>query len=134
MSRPDVPGGSSPSLTLPHGDPVAVELTSYIRSGDLDALQRVLTERPELGSVRMIGRRGVEGGWPTPLHVAADWPGYFPAAPAAVALLLEHGADPNDDTGADRPETPLHWTASNDDADVAIRLIDGGADLERPGG
>src|SRR5207237_5464784 len=55
-------------------------------------------------------------------------------APAAVALLLEAGADPNDDTGGDCPETPLHWAASSDDADVAVVLIDGGADLETPGG
>ncbi|HEY1523396.1 MAG TPA: ankyrin repeat domain-containing protein [Solirubrobacteraceae bacterium] len=109
-------------------------MTSDIHSGDLDALRVLLTERPELASVRMIGRHGPEGGWRTPLHAAADWPGYFPAAPAAVALLLEKGADPNDDTGGGRPETPLHWAASNDDVDVAIALIDGGADLETPGG
>jgi uncharacterized protein len=33
----------------------------------------------------MIGRKG---GRRTPLHVATDWPGYFPAAPEAVARLL----------------------------------------------
>ncbi len=54
----------------------------------------------------MSGRKGVAGGWRTPLHAATDWPGYLPAAPAAVALLLEAGADPNDDAGGDRPETP----------------------------
>ncbi|MBV9473789.1 MAG: ankyrin repeat domain-containing protein, partial [Solirubrobacterales bacterium] len=119
---------------MPHGDAVAVELTSAIRVGDLDALGRLLAERPELASVRMIGRKGPEGGWRTPLHAAADWPGYFPAAPAAVALLLEAGADPNDDTGGGLPETPLHWAASTDDVDVAVVLIDGGAELEIPGG
>jgi len=82
----------------------------------------------------MIGRKGLEGGWRTPLHAAADWPGYFPAAPAAVDLLLEAGADPNDDTGGGRPETPLHWAASSDDVDVAVALIDGGAELDTPGG
>jgi hypothetical protein len=121
-------------LTLPHGDPVAVEMTSVIHGGDLDGLRRLLDGRPELASVRMIGRKGLEGGWRTPLHVAADWPGYFPCAPAAVAALLEAGADPNDDTGGFRPETPLHWAASSDDLDVAVALIDGGADIERPGG
>jgi hypothetical protein len=45
----------------------------------------------------MIGRTGLEGGWRTSLHAATDWPGYFPAAPAAVAMVLEAGADPNDD-------------------------------------
>jgi uncharacterized protein len=134
MSPVGTPGGSAPKLTLPHGDPVAVELTSAIHVGDLDALRRLLGERPELASAHMIGREGLQGGWRTPLHAAADWPGYFPAAPAAVALLLEAGADPDDDTGGDRPETPLHWTASSDDADVAVVLIDGGAELETPGG
>jgi hypothetical protein len=134
MSTAHTPGGSAPKLTLPHGDRVAVELTSAIRGGDLDALRRLLAERPELASARMIGRKGPEGGWRTPLHAAADWPGYFPAAPAAVSLLLEAGADPNDDTGGDRPETPLHWAASSDDLEVAVALIDGGADLETPGG
>jgi hypothetical protein len=121
-------------LILPHGDPVAVELTSAIHDGDLGALGRMLAERPELASAHMIGHKGLEGGWRTPLHAAADWPGYFPAAPATVALLLEAGADPNDDTGGERPETPLHWAASSDDADVAVVLIDAGADLETPGG
>jgi ankyrin repeat protein len=124
----------SSRLTLPHGDPVAVELTGAIHRGDLDGLGALVAARPELASVRMIGRKGVEGGWRTPLHAAADWPGYFPAAPAAVALLIDAGADPNDDCGGDRPETPLHWAASSDDVDVATALIDRGADLETPGG
>jgi uncharacterized protein len=134
MPNLDARGESERKLTLPHGDPVAVEMASVIHRGDLDQLRRLLGERPELASVRMIGRKGLDGGWRTPLHVAADWPGYFPSAPAAVALLLEAGADPNDDTGGARPETPLHWAASSDDLDVAVALIDGGADIERPGG
>jgi hypothetical protein len=113
---------------------VAVELTLAIHGGDLDTLGRLIAERPELATVRMVGRKGLEGGWRTPLHAAADWPGYFPAAPAAVALLLRAGADPNDGSGGDRSETPLHWAASSDDVDVAVALIDGGADLETPGG
>src|SRR5579884_656189 len=121
-------------LTLPHGDPSALEVISAIHAGDLDAVRRLIADRPQLATARMIGRKGVEGGWRTPLHAAADWPGYFPNAPAAVAILLASGADPNDDTGAANPETPLHWAASTDDVDVAVELVDGGADLERPGG
>lgn len=126
-----------PSFDVPvlaHGDPLAGELTGVIQRGDLARLGSLLTERPDLARVRMIGRHGAEGGWRTPLHVTADWPGYFPSAPAAVALLVEAGADPNDDTGGDRPETALHWAASSDDCDVAVALIDAGADLETPGG
>lgn len=120
--------------TLEYGDPVAVELTQAIRAGDLQRLERMLHERAELAVVRMVGRHGVEGGWRTPLHAATDWPGYFPAGPATVMLLLAAGADPDDDTGGDCPETPLHWAASSDDVDVAVVLIDGGAGLETPGG
>jgi uncharacterized protein len=134
MSARDAAGGSAPKLTLPHGDPVAVALSAAIHRGDLDALRVIVADRPELASARMIGRKGLEGGWRTPLHAATDWPGYFPAAPAAVAMLVEVGADPNDDTGGERPETPLHWAASTDDVDVAVVLVDNGADLETPGG
>jgi uncharacterized protein len=134
MSPLSPPGAGEPKLTLPHGDLVAGELISAIHGGDLGSLRRLLAQRPELATVRMIGRKGLEGGWRTPLHAAADWPGYFLNAPAAVSLLLEAQADPNDDTGGDRPETPLHWAASSDDVEVAVMLVDGGADLERAGG
>lgn len=120
--------------TLPHLDPLALELTSAIHGGDLPALRRLVTDQPGLAAARMIGRRGPAGGWRTPLHVATDWPGYFPAAPDAVALLVEAGADPDADTGGDRPETPLHWTASTDDVAVAVALVDAGAALGTPGG
>ena len=134
MSASDPPARAGDRPTLPHGDPVAGEVIIAIHGGDLVGLRRLLAERPELATTRMIGRKGPEGGWRTALHAAADWPGYFPSAPEAVALLLEAGADPNDDSGGDRPETPLHWAASTDDVDVAVVLIDGGADLETPGG
>jgi hypothetical protein len=134
VSPIDTSGGEAPKLTLPFDDPAAVELTMAIHGGDLGAVQRLLAARPELATARIIGRKGLEGGWRTPLHVATDWPGYFPAAPAVVVLLLDSGADPNDHTGGDRPETPLHWAASTDDVDVAVALVDGGADLETPGG
>jgi hypothetical protein len=134
MSPREPPLGEPAKLSLGHGDPTAAELIGAIHGGALGSVRHRLAERPELATVRMIGRQGMEGGWRTPLHVATDWPGYFPAAPAVVALLLEAGADPNEDSGGDRPETPLHWAASTDDVDVAAVLINAGADLETPGG
>jgi uncharacterized protein len=134
MPQPEGPHEAPSRPTLPYGDPVAASLTAAVHGGDLNGLRSLLTERPELAVVRMIGRHGVEGGWRTALHVATDWPGYFSAAPAAVTILLDAGADPNDDTGGSRPETPLHWAASTDDVDVAAVLIDGGARLDTPGG
>jgi uncharacterized protein len=108
-------------------DPVAIAAVQAIRIGDPASLSALLRANPGLANARIHGSR-------TALLVAAGWPGYYPDGPAIVRLLIEAGADPNADTGGDRPETPLHWAASSDDADVAAALIDGGADLERPGG
>ena len=103
-----------------------------IRAGDVAGLQRLLADNPGLASSRL---GGIAKGR-TPLHVVCDWPGYFPNGPRVATLLIEAGADLND-RGTDDDhggETPLHWTASNDDADVASVLIDAGADLEIPDG
>jgi hypothetical protein len=113
---------------------LASDLVAIIHRGDLEALRSLLGANPELARVRMIGRHGPAGGWRTALHVTADWPGYFPKAPDAVQILVAAGGDPNATTGGSRPETPLHWAASSDDLDVAIALIEAGADLETPGG
>jgi ankyrin repeat protein len=118
-------------MNLAPTDPLAVRLTNAVRSGEVAELARLLEERPELANARIEGRRG---GWRTPLHVAADWPGYFPNGPAIVRLLIEAGADASAPSEDGPSETPLHWAASSDDVEVAIALIDGGADIEAPGG
>lgn len=109
-------------------DPVAVAAVQAIRTGDTTALASLLSQHPGLASEQIHGTR-------TPLHVAADWPGYFPAGPVTVRLLIGAGADPNPVvTNGTQAETPLHWAASSDDADVADALISCGADIEMPGG
>jgi uncharacterized protein len=117
-------------MNLGPTDPSAVRLTEAIRSGALDELARLLEAQPELAKARIGGWRG---GWRTPLHVVADWPGYFPNGPTVVRLLIEAGADPSAPSAEGPSETPLHWAASSDDVDVAAALIDGGADIEAPG-
>jgi ankyrin repeat protein len=113
-----------------HDDPIAVALVAAIQGGDLAALDALLA-RPSLATERIVDGKGVGR---TPLHVVADWPGYFPNGPAVVARLVAAGGDPNAPlAGAQHTETPLHWAASSDDVDVADALIDAGANLEASG-
>jgi ankyrin repeat protein len=118
-------------MNLDPTDPLAVRLTAAVHSGALDELAQLLDEQPELANARIAGRRG---GWRTPLHLVADWPGYFPNGPAVVRLLIHAGADPSAPSEDGPSETPLHWAASSDDLEVAVALIDGGADIEARGG
>jgi hypothetical protein len=62
-------------VTLPDDDVVAVTLVQLIGGGDIDALRHLLDERPELVSAKLQSDKGTTR---TPLHVAPDWPGYFP--------------------------------------------------------
>jgi ankyrin repeat protein len=119
-------------VTLASDDPVAGTLTRTIKDGDLEALQRLLSDQPGLASAGLANHKGSVR---TPLHLVVDWPGYFPNGPEVAQLLLASGADPNVPiVGGRSPETPLHAAASNDDLDVAEVLIDGGSNLETIGG
>jgi uncharacterized protein len=109
---------------LNHDSQPALDLSHAIRSGDSAALNVLLDKHEGLASAR-IERHG---GTITPLHLATDWPGYYPDGPEVVRILVAKGADPNAATeGSGNPETPLHWAASSDDVDVAEALIDLGA-------
>ena len=126
-----------PGKWIPDDDQVAVELRSAVRAGDVEAVQRLLRNDPALAAARLGSK---DGGSATPLHLATDWPGYFPNGPEIVWLLIGAGADPNALTAGGGgymgpgSETPLHNAASSDDVDVAEALIDGGADIEVPDG
>jgi ankyrin repeat protein len=110
---------------------LALSLVQAIRGGELEELRRLLGEHPGLAAARI---EGAMGGSRTPLHVATDWPGYFPNGPAVVAALVEAGADVDArGEGKGAAETPLHWAASSDDVEVASALIEAGADIEAPG-
>jgi len=124
-------GDETIAVEIPDSDPRAVELVAAIHGGDVDAIRRLLAADPRLAQARLVGRKG---GFRTPLHVVADWPGYFPNGPQIAGLLIQAGADPSFRHPTRCDETPLHWAASSDDVDVAAALIDGGADIDVPGG
>ncbi|MBO0824524.1 MAG: ankyrin repeat domain-containing protein [Actinobacteria bacterium] len=118
-------------LRLPRTDPVAQALVEAIHAGDVPSLTALLGEHPGLAGARIVDDNGGSG---TPLHAAADWPGFFPHGPEVVAALIQAGADPSAPVeGSWHAETPLHWAASSDDVEVARALIDGGADIEATG-
>jgi ankyrin repeat protein len=123
---------------MPDDHAAAVELRAAVQAGDVETIQRLLREDPALATARLGSK---DTGTATPLHLVADWPGYFPNGPRIVRLLIDAGADPNALTtsrGAESSgpgsETPLHYAASSDDVDVAEALIEGGADIEVPDG
>ena len=123
---------------IPDDDQVAAELRLAVHAGDVEAIQRLLRNDPALATARLGSK---DSGTTTPLHLVTDWPGYFPNGPQIVRLLIDAGADPNAlttsrgaETTGPGDETPLHYAASSDDADVAEALIDGGADIEMPDG
>jgi ankyrin repeat protein len=119
-------------VTLAGGDPIAGALMAAIRGGDLETLERLLAERPDLASARIADNKGVLR---TLLHIATDWPGHFSNAPAVVRVLIQAGTDPNAPIeGSWHSETPLHWAASSDDVEVLDALLDTGADIEVQGG
>ena len=106
------------------------ELIIAIHVGDLEWVERLVGSDAQLAVSPLGGTHGTR----TPLHVVTDWPGYFPNGPQIARILLAAGADPNARDPEPGSETPLHWAASSDDADVARVLIDGGADMDLPDG
>jgi ankyrin repeat protein len=116
---------------LAASDTLAIEVTRAIKTGDVAAVERLIGAHPGLAAARIGGREA--GRSRTVLHQAADWPGFFPNAPAIVRLLVAAGADVNAATEGPGHETALHWAASTDDVDVAEVLLECGADIEAPG-
>ena len=108
-----------------------VAAIASIRTGHVAGLQQLLDDNPGLAAARL----GDVGKGRTPLHIVTDWPGYFPNGPRIAQMLVDAGAKLDArSTDDEHGETPLHWTASSDDADVARVLIAAGADLEIPDG
>jgi hypothetical protein len=122
-------------LTLTRDEPLAVAVRTAIQTGDLETLNRLLGENPDLARARVGSKNDATGqkGGRTLLHIATDWPGHFPNGPAVVAAIIGAGADVNAASVGAHEETPLHWAASSDDVAVLDALLDQGADIEAPG-
>jgi uncharacterized protein len=104
-------------LRLSKSAPLAQALAEAIHAGEVESLIGLLGEHPGLASARTVDDKGGSG---TPLHMAADWPGFFARGPEVVAVLIAAGADPSAPVeGSRHAETPLHWAASSDDVEVA---------------
>lgn len=117
--------------TIPTSDPLAVDAVSAIHSGDVARLTQLLSDHPDLATVRL----GDDGGMSrTLLHVVTDWPGHFPNGAASVAVLAAAGADLDASFVGGHSEKPLHWAASSDDVQVLDALLDAGAYIEARGG
>lgn len=124
-------GRGEQGLRLSKSTPLARALVEAIHAGEVEPLIELLREHPGLAAARIVEEKGGSG---TSLHMAADWPGFFPRGPQVVAVLIAAGADPSAPVeGSWHAETPLHWAASSDDVEVARALIDGGADIEATG-
>lgn len=120
---------------LPDDDPVAAAAIAAIRGGDVEALRRLLAERPSLASARIV-RSCTNGHEPFTyplIGAAVDWPGHFPNVAATISALVAAGADVNARCSGAHEETPLHWAASSNDLIALDALLDAGAEIEARG-
>jgi uncharacterized protein len=122
-------GAGDASVTLAGDDPLTESATSIVQAGDLEGLERLLRDHPELATAR-IGDSTVSR---TLLHAATDWPGHYPNVAQVIDLLVRAGADVNARFHGPHMETSLHWAASSDDIEAIDALLDAGADIEATG-
>lgn len=117
--------------TLRSDEPLAVDLTTAVKQGEVERLNQLLAADPGLASCVVEDSKG---GGRTPLHLFADWPGHNPNPAAIVQALAAAGANLDAPAvGTWHRETPLHWAASSDDVALIDALLDAGANIEQQG-
>jgi hypothetical protein len=119
-------------LSLRADDKQSAALVKAIQGGEVEALERLLEQFPDLATARIVDAKGVARSL---LHIATDWPGHFPNGAKTIGALIAAGADVNATMAGPKEsqETALHWAASSDDVEALDALLDGGADIEAPG-
>lgn len=118
-------------MFLKPDDPLAVEVTKHIRTGDTESLAAFLQAHPQLAKCAI----GDSSQARSLLHVATDWPGHLPNIAKTIEVLTGAGAPCNTPfIGKEHSETPLHWAASADDLDALEALLNAGADINATGG
>src|SRR5215208_3939356 len=110
-------------------DPLAVAATTAVQTGDVDALDELLRDHPQLATAR-IGDDTISR---TLLHAATDWPGHYANIGTIIGMVVRAGADVDARFHGPHTETPLHWAASSDDVEALDALVDAGADIEASG-
>ena len=78
-------------MLLDSTGPLARAAVEAIHTGDVPALQDLLTTHPDLARARLGDTKVAR----TLLHVATDWPGHYPGGPHTVTTLVTAGADVN---------------------------------------
>lgn len=120
-------------MNLGANHPLARSVADAIRSGNVEALKRLLADNPSLAKATIGDPDHPKPAVRSLLHIVTDWPGNYPNGKATVAALIAAGADVNSRFIGAHNETPLHWAASCDDVEVLDALLDAGADMEAPG-
>ena len=87
-------------------DPLAVAVISAIHDGDVDSLQRLLADHPELATAVIASEKIARGNRP---HLAARrdrLARQLPERPQTVVVLVDAGADVNGRFTGPHTETP----------------------------
>ena len=103
-----------------------------VESGDIDTLQKLIAEDPQLVN------KTTSDNPCTLLHTLCDYPAHRPRSRESAEILIRSGANVNArakfEGKTDPGETPLHWAASSDDAEMIEVLLDSGAEIDIDGG